>query len=140
MAVQGSKKHCTVFSCRNGRVQEEARKWGAEELHADVLHFVELGNGCSGILNEQDSRERARLVSAARVSVTKHGSTDAVVVCHSDEKDIVAARKKHTKHMQQSVRLVAGQKIFSRVFGVFVSMPENPKWKAVEVCSSKPRS
>lgn len=133
---EGNKKRfCTAFSCIDGRVQEEVRRWAAEELHVDVVDFVPLGNACGGFVNVQDSKERHRLLSAARISVTRNGSTDAVVVCHSEKADTRMAQQEHRKHMGESVRVIKGTKLFRRVYGVFVEIPKELRGKVTKVCS-----
>jgi hypothetical protein len=123
----------TALNCMDGRTQEPVARWSKQVFGVQNVDMITTAGMDGAILGDETERNRA--FKLAKVSHEKHGSSQVVVVGHSECAGHPVSNEQHEKDVVAAVDRVNQWDLFSTIIGLFVNVADG---SVKEVCRIEP--
>lgn len=116
----------------DGRCQHAVGSWARQQFGADYPDTITIA-GVDGELNNNEA-EWERALRMGKISVEKHGATQACVVGHSGCAGFVASAEEHQEAIRNAVAKLTSAGLYETVVGLYHDVDTDT---LTEVCRAR---
>ena len=116
----------------DGRCQETVGAWARRNFGVDYPDTLTIAGADGVLLSDQAEWDRALVM--AKISVEKHGATQAALVGHSGCAGFVASPEEHQEAIRSAVAKLASTNLYDTVVGLYHDVDSD---ELTEVCRAR---